>query len=561
MGENEAETLATLNAHRAELIEPRIAEHHGRIVKLMGDGLLAEFGSIVDAVECATVIQREMAGRNAGAARESRIDFRIGLNLGDVIVEGDDLYGDGVNVAARLEALADPGGICLSRAARNQVFGKVDIAFDDLGEFEVKNIALPIHVYRVAASAIAPTEISTPAQPPRVEKPSIAVLPFVNMSGDPEQEYFSDGITEDIITALSRLHWFLVIARNSTFVYKGKAVDVKQVGRELGVRYVLEGSVRKAGNRIRVAAQLVDAKNGTHHWAQNYDREITDIFALQDDITQSVTAAIEPKLLAAEGLRSQSRSPADLSAWDLVTRALTHYGRMTTGESENAIALLRQAVEKYPDYGPAHSLLAFVLLVSGHVGWMRKSDDFSDAARLARRAAELDDEDPWAHLALGYLAFTERQTNETVREYKRALELNPNFAMAFGYLGWAFVFDGQSEEAIGYFQQALRMSPHDPLKAFFYSGTGVAHYYARRYDEAIEWVRRAIGERPGFTAAHRILCASLAQAGMTAQSQEAVAKLREIQPDISIAWIEQYVPYTERAMPHFLEGMRKAGIE
>jgi TolB-like protein len=435
MGENEAETLATLKTHRAELIEPKIAEHNGRIVKLMGDGLLAEFGSIVEAVECATAIQQKMAERNADAPQEYRIDFRIGLNLGDVIVEGDDLYGDGVNVAARLEGLAEPGGICLSRAARNQVLGKVNIAFDDLGEFEVKNIALPIHVYQVAASSLKLAEESTSTDRPPVEKPSIAVLPFLNMSGDPEQEYFSDGITEDIITALSRLHWFLVIARNSTFVYKGKAVDVKQIGRELGVRYVLEGSVRKAANRIRVTAQLVDAKNGMHHWAQNYDREITDVFELQDDITQSVTAAIEPKLVAAEGMRSQNRSPKDLGAWDLVTRALAHYGRMTKSESEIAIGLLRQAVEKYPDYGPAHSLLAFALLVSGHVGWISKSEDFSGAAKLARRAAELDDEDPWAHLALGYLAFTERQTDETVREYKRALELNPNFSTAFGYMG------------------------------------------------------------------------------------------------------------------------------
>ncbi len=404
--------------------------------------------------------------------------------------------------------------------------------------------------------------------PSHQEKPSSAVLPFLNLSGDPEQEYFSDGITEDIITALSRLRWFLVIARNSTFVYKGKSVDIKQIRRELGVRYVLEGSVRKAGNRVRITAQLVDAMSGAHHWAQHYDRDLTDIFELQDDITQSVTAAIEPKLVAAEGVRSESRSPENLGAWDLVMRALTHYGRMTTKESETAIETLQQAVRQYPDYGPAHSLLAFALLVSGHVGWLPESADYHyaaelahRAAELAHRAAELDDEDPWAHLALGYLAFTERRTDETVREYMRALDLNPNFATAYGYLGWALVFDGQSEEAIRYFQQALRMSPHDPLKAFFYSGTCVAHNFARRYDEAIEWGRKAIRERPGFTAAHRILCASLAQAGRTEETRAAMTRLREIQPNVSIAWIEQYVPYTTRAMPHFLDGMRKAGLE
>ena len=392
-------------------------------------------------------------------------------------------------------------------------------------------------------------------------KPSIAGLPFANLSGEAEQEYFSDGITDDIITALSKLRWFFVISRNSTFVYKNIAVDVRAIGRELGVQYILEGSVRKSRNRVRISAQLVDVASSAHIWAQNYDREITDIFALQDDLTQSVTAAIEPKLIAAEGMRSQQRSPEDLGAWDLVMRALTHFWRMTTHESETAIVMLRKAVRLYPDYGPAHSLLAFALLVSGHVGWIAESEDYAYAAALAHRAVELDSEDPWAHLALGYLSFTRRETEDSVRDFNRALALNPNFSTAYGYLGWALVFDGRSEEAIRYFQQALRMSPYDPLKAFFCSGTGVAHYYAERYEEAIEWARRAVGERPGFAAAQRILCASLAQAGRIAETQTAMRRLREIQPYISIAWIENHVPYTARAMPHFLNGMRKAGLE
>lgn len=422
---------------------------------------------------------------------------------------------------------------------------------------------------RLARPCSAADTEATDNEAPRVEepplalqeKPSIAVLPFLNLSGDPDQEYFSDGVTEDIITALSRLRWFLVIARNSTFVYKGKAVDAKEIGRELGVRYLLEGSVRRSGSRLRISAQLIDAATGVHHWGQNYDRELTDIFELQDDITRSVTAAIEPKLIAAEGVRSEHRSPEHLDAWDLVMRALAHYGRMTTRESETAIETLREAVRQYPDYGPAHSLLAFALLVSSHVGWGPESDIFNDAAEFAHRAAELDDEDPWAHLALGYLAFARRQTGETVRQYRRALDLNPNFATAYGYLGWALAFDGQSDDAIRYFEQALRMSPHDPLKAFFYSGTCVAHYYARSYEEAVEWGRKAIMERPGFTAAHRILCASLAQAGNSEETREAMATLRDLQPNISIPWIEQHVPYTSRAMPHFLDGMRKAGVE
>ncbi|MCH7474379.1 MAG: tetratricopeptide repeat protein, partial [Gemmatimonadetes bacterium] len=496
--------------------------------------------------------------------------LRIGVNLGDIIVEGSDIYGDGVNVAARLEGLAEPGGICISGKVYEEVRNKLPTAFEDLGEQEVKNIPEPVRVYRWTDAAADPMPGMAGAEGalPLPDKPAIAVLPFTNMSGDPEQEFFADGITEDIITALSKLRWFLVIARNSTFVYKGKALDIKQIGRELGVRYILEGSVRKVGNRIRITAQLIDAKSGAHLWAQHSDRELTDIFQLQDDITQSVTATIEPKLVAAEGVRSQNRSPEDLGAWGLVMRALTHYGRMTTKESEAAIEILRKAVKQYPDYGPAHSLLAFMLLVSGHVGWIPESHGYyyadelaQQATVLAHRACELDNDDPWAHLALGYLAFTERRTEKTVREYMRAIELNPNFATAYGYLGWALVFDGQSDNALEYFQQALRMSPHDPLIAFFCSGTGVAHYFARRYDEAIEWTGRAIAERPGFTAAHRIHCASLAQAGKTEETRTAVAKLKELQPTISIAWIEQHVPYTSRAMPHFLDGMRKAGIE
>ena len=557
MGLDEVGTLAALKAHREELIEPKVAEHHGRIVKLMGDGALVEFASVIDAVECAAAIQQGMNKRNTKMPENRRIEFRIGINIGDIIVEDQDIYGDGVNVAARLEGLADPGGICVSRNVFNQVKNKVDLGFEDMGEQRVKNIAEPVLAYRVQLAR--PSAVNAPPVLP--DKPSIAVLPFNNMSGDSEQEYLSDGITEDIITALSRLRWFLVIARNSTFVYKGRSVDVKQVGRELGVRYVLEGSVRKAGNRVRIAAQLVDAMSGAHYWAQNFDRELADIFELQDDITRSVASAIEPKLVAAEGARSQSRSSQDLSAWDLVARAMTHYGRMTMSESEIAIKMLRSAVQRHPSYGPAHSLLAFALLVSDHVGWAPESDEYGYAAELAQRAAQLDNEDPWAHLALGYVGFTRRQTDEAIKEYKRALELNPNFATAHGYLGWALAFDGQSDEAINYLELALRMSPHDPLKAFFFSGTGVAHYYADRFDEAVEWARNAVRERPGFTASRRILCASLAQAGRSDEVKKEMAALRTMQPNISIAWIEQHVPYTARAMPHFIEGMRKAGLD
>jgi adenylate cyclase len=554
IGVDEAGTLAALRAHRRELIDPKISEHHGRMVKTTGDGMLVEFPSVVEAVQCAVEVQRAMIPRNAGISPDLAVSFRVGIHQGDVVVEDDDIFGDGVNVVARLVGLAEPGGLCISERVREDIAGKLILDCQDLGNQYLKNIARPVRVYRVA--------IATPAAHfMTAEKPSIAVLPFVNMSGDPEQEYFTDGITEDIITALSRLRWFFVIARNSTFSYKGKPVDVKQIGRELGVRYILEGSIRKIGNRVRITAQLINAATGAHLWAERYDRDLTDIFALQDEITQSVTAAIEPKLVEAESVHFQGRSPEDLDAWDLVMRAVASFWRMTAAESEAAIDMLQLAVQRYPNYAPAQSMLAFALLVSDHVGWAPAGKPYRLAAELAHRAAELDDNDPWAHLALGYLAFTVRYTDDAVREFQRALDLNPNFAAAYGYLGWAVVFDGRHEEATEYFQQAFRMSPHDPLIAFFYSGMCAAHYFGRRFDEAVEWGRKTIQQRPGFIAGHRILCASLAQAGRTEELRAAMARLLELQPTISIAWIEEHVPYTPRAMPHFLDGMRKAGLK
>ena len=553
MGQNEVATLNTLSAY-FQIMTTLVQKHQGKVLNIAGDNLLADFESVVDAVQCGVEIQKELRSKNAELAENRRVEFRIGINLGDVIREGDSIYGDGVNIAERVQSLAEGGGICISGTAYDQVENKLGLGYKYLGEQAVKNIAKPVRVYRVATATPAAHFMTA-------DKPSIAVLPFVNMSGDPEQEYFTDGITEDIITALSRLRWFFVIARNSTFSYKGKPVDVKQIGRELGVRYILEGSIRKIGNRVRITAQLINATTGAHLWAERYDRDLNDIFALQDEITQSVTAAIEPKLVEAESVHFQGRSPEDLDAWDLVMRAVASFWRMTASESEAAIDMLRLAVQRYPNYAPAQSMLSFALLVSDLVGWAPAGKPYQLAAELAHRAAELDDNDPWAHLALGYLAFTARQTDDAVREFQRALDLNPNFATAYGYLGWAVVFDGRHEEAIEYFQQAFRMSPHDPLIAFFYAGMCAAHYFARRFDEAVEWGRKTIQQRPGFIAGHRILCASLAQAGRTEELRAAMARLLELQPTISITWIEEHVPYTPRAMGHFLDGMRKAGVK
>jgi adenylate cyclase len=429
---------------------------------------------------------------------ESRIEFRVGINVGDIISDGSDIYGDGVNLAARLEALAEPGGIYVSRVVHDQVRDKLS---------------------------------------------------------------FADGISEDIITALSKLRWFFVIARNSSFTYKGMAVDVKKVARELGVRYILEGSVRKGGKRVRITAQLIDAATGNHIWADRYDGDLTDVFVLQDEITTKVVAAIEPRLLEAEGLRSQQRSADDLGAWDMVIKANSLFWRVSKPEGEAAIAILKQAAERYPRYAPAHSTLAFVLLMSGQVGWNLSEPQVSEAAPLAKRAVELDDSDPWAHLALGYVAYTSRRTEDALEEFRRVLDLNPNFAAAHGYLGQALTHDGQSDEAIVHLELAIRLSPHDPQNAVFNVALGASHYLAGRYDEAIAFSRKAWQQRYGLTAAHRVYCASLAQAGKIDEAHVALDRLKELHPEVSIAWIEKYVSYTPEPMAKFLEGMRKAELE
>jgi TolB-like protein/Flp pilus assembly protein TadD len=390
------------------------------------------------------------------------------------------------------------------------------------------------------------------------DKPSIAVLPFTNMSGDPAQEYFSDGITEDIISALSRLRWFFVIARNSTFAYKGQAVEVKRIGRELGVHYLLEGSVRKSGQRMRIPCQLIDAVSGSHIWVERYDRELSDIFALQDEITASITATIEPKLVVAEATRAEKRPIEDLSAWDLVARALWHFWKLSSEESKKAIDILLEAVEHHPHYAPAQSMLAFILLISAHMGWIEPNRAL--AIQLARRAADLDESDPWAHMALGYLDFTNRDTEHAVHQFQTALDLNPNFATAYGYIGLALQHDGQSEEAIRYLDRAIRMSPRDPLNSLFLGGIAGAHYFAGRYVDAVKWARQALQSRYYVWASHRLLCASLAQAGQIEEAKAVLAQLRQLQPNLSIPWVRRSIPWTAGPMEKVLDGLRKAGL-
>jgi TolB-like protein len=394
------------------------------------------------------------------------------------------------------------------------------------------------------------------------DRPSIAVLPFTNMSGDADQDYFADGISEDLITGLARIRWLFVIARNSSFVYKNRAVDVKEVSRALGVRYVLEGSVRRAGNRLRISAQLIDATTGGHHWAEQYDREPGDIFAVQDEITRSVVAAIEPRLLAAEGIRAFSRSADDLGAWELVARAQTHVWRLTRADNEAARNALHRAVERYSDYARAQSLLAFCLVFAAHNGWIDRDEGLRTGREHVMRAVALDELDPWGQIALGYSSMMERRTGESIAAFRRAVNLNPSSAAAHCYLSHGLAFDGQDREAIAHGEEAIRLSPLDPEMAMFLGGIAVSHYLAGRFQEALQYSSELLRLRPGFHGAQRLRCASLAQLGRLDEAREALAALQREHPELSIAWIKASVPYqTPELMERFLDGMRKAGLE
>jgi len=394
------------------------------------------------------------------------------------------------------------------------------------------------------------------------DKPSIAVLPFTNMSGEADQDYFADGISEDLITGLARIRWLFVIARNSSFVYKNRAVDVKEVSRALGVRYVLEGSVRRSGNRLRITAQLVDATTGGHHWAERYDRELGDIFTVQDEITRSVAGAMEPNLLAAEGVRALSRSPSDLGAWEMVARAQTQFWRMTRADYEAAIGPLEQAVATYPDYAPAHGMLGLRLAFASHMGWVEREDGLRRAREHAGRAIALDELDPVGHMALGYWAEMERRTEESIAACRRAVLLNPNSAVAHTYLSHIFAFSGQHREAIAHGEEAIRLSPLDPEMAFFLGGIAIAHYMAGRFEESARYATEALQLRPGFQGAQRQRAAALGAAGRIEEAREALAYARQNHPALSIAWIRQNVPYQASELTEFyLDGMRKAGLE
>jgi TolB-like protein/Flp pilus assembly protein TadD len=453
-----------------------------------------------------------------------------------------------------------------------QCIKEIRQALQDDAQAIIETVSKRGYLFAAPVTAIKGDELSSSARAatmdadehralPLPDRPSIAVLPFDNMSGDPDQDYFADGISEDLITGLSRVRWLFVIARNSTFVYKGRAVDVRQVASQLGVRYVLEGSVRRAGQRLRVSAQLIDAVTGGHHWAEQYDRELGDIFAIQDEITSSVVASIQPRLLAAEGVRAFSRSSGDLGAWELVARAQTHVWRLTRSDNEAAIEALNRAAEAYPDYAPARSLLGFCLVFAAHNGWIERDQGLQAARPHIVRAIALDDCDPWAQIALGYGSMMERRTEESIAAFRRAVSLNPSSAAAHCYLSHGLAFSGQCCEAIAHGNEAIRLSPLDPDTAMFLGGVTVANYLAGRYAEAFETSEQLLRLRPGFHGAQRLRCASLAQMGRVEEAKQSLAAVRLDQPQLSIDWIKSSVPYqTPELMERFLEGMRKAGL-
>src|SRR5438445_5666763 len=456
-------TLARLKAHRRELIDPKIAEHQGRIVKTTGDGVLAEFASPVKAVRCAIDVQHGMAARNADIPEGKRIEFRIGINLGDVVVEDDDIFGDGVNIAARLENIAEPGAVYISRAVRDFVTDAAELVLEDLGEQPLKNIAKPVQVFRIAApdrAAGAPQPAGAAAVPAVPHKPSIAVLPFANMSGDAEQEYFSDGMTEDLITDLSKISALFVIARNSSFAYKGKSMKVQEIGRDLGVRFVLEGSIRKSGNRVRITAQLIDAESGGHLWADRFDRDLTDIFATQDEVVEKIVRALAVTLTQGEEKRLGRRGTANVAAYEAVLRALELLSRSTREGIAQARAMYHRAIELDPTYAVPHAGLA-ATGVSNYVSdWTDDPEaELDQSERWARRALELDDSEPVAHMALGSVMLWRRDHDGALAEFRRMIALDPNFAQGHSATGLALMYAGRSAEALEPVAVSMRHGP------------------------------------------------------------------------------------------------------
>jgi len=563
MGADEVGTLKGLTERRA-ILDGIIGDYGGRIANTAGDSVLAEFGSAVDAVQCAVNAQAALAEANFQQSPDKRISFRIGIHVGDVMVRAGDLFGDGVNIAARLQALAQPGGVCVSSTTYEQVRKVLPVAFTDMGLQQVKNIEDPIRAYaaRGLAEAVRSAAVAEDSlRPlPLPDKPSIAVLPFENMSGDPDQEYFADGMVEEIITALSRFRSLFVIARNSSFTFKGKAVDIKEVGRRLGVRYILEGSVRKASGKVRITGQLIDAVTGAHLWADRFERDLTDVFALQDEVTLAVVSAIQPKLLQTEIALAARRRPENLTAYDLYLRAMPHYYLTIREGNAEAIRLAHRALELDPRFGSVAALAG--LCHMRNVLWGYAIDpqlDRKEAVRLLRLALSVDDGDPDTLATAALIsAFMIGDSESEVEMADRAVALNPNSFEAWRCRGWVYKTAGLPEEAARSFERAIRMSPIDPRLHFTFVGMAQAFIEVRRFDEAIVAGKKAQRQNPLYPTAYRCLASAFAHLGRDAEAREAAARLLEVDPAFTISsWIARGGQSKAKLL---IEGLRKAGL-
>jgi adenylate cyclase len=561
MGFDEAGTLSRLNALRRELINPTIAAHSGRIVKLMGDGALVEFASAVDAVTCAIEIQRQVREHDAGGSEANAIQIRIGINVGDIIIEGGDILGDGVNIAARIEGIAEPGGISISEDAWRQVQGKVAANFVDAGEQSLKNIARPVRVYRLDLAPKATTASEAPRPMfAQSDKPSIAVLAFNNMSGDPEQEYFSDGISEDIITDLSKLSELHVIARNSTFTYKGKPVDVKQVGRELGVRYVLEGSVRKAGNRVRVTGQLIDAASGAHIWVDRFDRDLTDIFAVQDELRQEIISALKVKLTPEKKDRLARKGTIDEEAYDLFLRARELLWHITRSGSIEARNLLGRAVAISPDFAAAHSLIGSTHVHDYANGWAEiPEQSLKTGLEIGERAVQLDEEEPQAHDALAIALFFHRELDRALAEARRCLALAPNWAGGHLVMARILTYSGDAAAAINMIDAYMRLDPlYRDLTLHFLAEARVS---LGQFDAAVTALEQRLERSPNSETSYALLASCYGHLGRFDEARAAWAEVMRIAPNFSIDRQRQVLPFRNPDdFERRVEGMRKAGL-
>jgi len=562
MHQDEAGTLAILKARRTEVLQPVVARHRGRMVKLMGDGVLIEFASAVDAVECAVQLQEAMEAANAGLPEDRRVVLRIGINLGDVIVEGGDLYGDGVNVAARLESIAEPGSVYLSQAVGSQIQGKVNLGFDDLGERSLKNIAEPVRIYRISGRTSGPSRAVSARELP--SKPSIAVLPFVNMSGDANQEYFADGITENIITDLARFHDLFVIARNSSFAYRGKATRIEDVSRALGVRYILEGSIQRSGERVRITAQLIDGATGRHIWTERYDRLAEDAFKVQDEVTETIVGTLATayggRLHKAWRRRGRDEDSRSVQALDCFQRGIELADRFTKEDAERSREYLLKAVELDPNYGKAYSKLAWLHLFDVVFGWGENPEEsLAQAFEFADLAVQRDDDEAWGHWVIGACYLIDAEAERALREYHRALELNPNDADLLAEFGSCLSYVGRAKEGLDSVQKAMRLNPHHP--EWYVMIQGQTLFDARQYGEAVVALEQL--RELDTISAHLYLAASHAASGNAGKAQKAITRALEVDPQLTIKQLTMLgrAPYREPLdLAHFLDSLRKAGL-